>query len=308
VLGAGGKMGPSLVELALRASSEAGVRRRVIAVSRFAAAEPRNTLERAGALVHPADLLDPEAVSGLPAAPNVIFMAGQKFGTHDAAARTWVLNTVVPALVARRFADSRIVVFSSGNVYPFWPVETTGPTESDPLGPIGEYAQSVVGRERVFEYFAALHRTPLAILRVNYAIEPRYGVLRDIADRVYAGTEVDLSMGWVNVIWQRDANAIALAALEHAAVPPLVLNVTGRPAVSVREIATAFGVRFGREPRFRGTEAPTALLSNAARAVELFGPPPTSLDAMIDAVARWVEAGGSSLGKPTRFEERAGRF
>jgi nucleoside-diphosphate-sugar epimerase len=193
-------------------------------------------------------------------------------------------------------------------VYPFWPVNTAGPSEADPVGPLGEYAQSIVGRERVFEFFAREHGTPLAILRLNYAIEPRYGVLRDLADKVLAGTAIDLAVGAVNVIWQRDANAIAIRALEAAAVPPLVLNVTGYPAVSVRAIAEAFGRRFGVEPRFAGREGPTALLSDARAAIARFGPPPTDLDGMIERVAAWIEAGGGSLGKPTRFDERSGRF
>ncbi len=308
VLGAGGKMGPTLVRLALRAGRTSGRPRRITAVSRFRSDAVRSALAAAGAETIAADLLDPGLVRALPDAPNVIFMAGQKFGTDDDAGRTWALNTFLPGLVAERYAGSRIVVFSSGNVYPFWPAASAGPAEADPLGPIGEYAQSVVGRERLFEYFAARHRTPLAILRINYAIEPRYGVLRDLADRVRARLPIDLAMSAVNVIWQRDANAIALGALEHAAVPPLVLNVTGRPAAAVREIALAFGRRFGIEPRFAGTEALTALLSDASRCVALFGPAPTGLDAMIARVADWIEQGGSSLGKPTHFERRSGRF
>jgi nucleoside-diphosphate-sugar epimerase len=308
VLGAGGKMGPSLVRLALRASEAAGTPRRIIAVSRFQSGRARERLERAGATVLGADLLSSDQVDRLPDAPNVIFMAGQKFGTDAEPGRTWVVNTVLPSLVARRYRASRIVVFSSGNVYPFWPVDSAGPTESDPLGPVGEYAQSIVGRERVFEYFAREHGTPLAILRLNYAIEPRYGVLRDLADRVRGGTPIDLAVGAVNVIWQSDANAVAIRALEHAAVPPLVLNLTGHPAVTVRAIALAFGRRFGVEPRFAGPEGPTALLSDARAAIARFGPPPTGLDSMIERVAAWIEAGGPSLGKPTRFDERSGRF
>jgi nucleoside-diphosphate-sugar epimerase len=308
VLGAGGKMGPSLVRLAIRASRAAGVARRVYAVSRFVEGDLGRSLEGAGAVVLSRDLLDPAAVADLPLVPNVVFMVGQKFGTDRDAGRTWALNTVVPGLVANRFRRSRIVVFSSGNVYPFWPVDSPGPSERDPVGPVGEYAQSVIARERVFEFFSARDRTPLAILRVNYAIEPRYGVVRDLADRITAALEIDLGMGWVNLIWQRDANAIALRALEHCALPPLVLNVTGRPAVSVRALATELGRRLDREPRFRGTEGSTALLSDPARCEELFGPAPVPVDRMIDQVAAWVEAGGPSLGRPTHFEQRAGRF
>ena len=307
VLGAGGKMGPSLVRLALRSSRTAGISRRVIAVSRFEGANPRSALEEEGAETLARDLLDPATIADLPDASNVIFMVGQKFGTERDAARTWALNAFIPGLVAERYRGSRIAVFSTGNVYPFWPATTAGPAESDPLGPVGEYAQSVVGRERIFEFFSLSHATRVSILRVNYAIEPRYGVLRDIGDRVRAGQAVDLAMGRVNVIWQRDANAIALASLEHASAPPFVLNVTG-PAVSVRAIAEGFGRRWSVTPRFQGAEAADALLSNPGRALELFGPLPTGLDSMIDRVADWIDAGGSSLGKPTHFEQRAGRF
>jgi hypothetical protein len=308
VLGAGGKMGPTLVRLALRANAAAGSSRRIFAVSRFQSAPVRERLAAAGATIISTDLLSADQVARLPDAPNVVFMAGQKFGTDGDPGRTWVVNTVLPSIVARRYARSRIVVFSSGNVYPFWPVNTAGPAETDPVGPVGEYAQSIVGRERVFAYFAREDRTPLVMLRLNYAIEPRYGVLRDLADQVRAGTAIDLAVGSVNLIWQRDANAIAIRALEHAAVPPLVVNLTGYPAQSVRAIAMAFGRRFGVEPRFAGEEAATALLSDARAAIARFGPPPTSLDEMIDRVAAWIEAGGSSLGKPTRFDERSGRF
>ncbi|MEO8451441.1 MAG: NAD-dependent epimerase/dehydratase family protein [Gemmatimonadota bacterium] len=308
VLGVAGKMGPSLAALARRSDQLAGGSRRIFGVARFSATGPREVLEAAGVETIAADLLDPAALAALPAAPNVVFMAGQKFGTTGNQAATWAVNTHLPGLVAERFRGSRIVVFSTGNVYPLWPVASTGPTEADAVGPIGEYAQSALGRERVFEYFSRRHGTPVATLRLNYAIEPRYGVLRDIADRVWRAEPVDLTMGWVNLIWQRDANAIALRALAHAASPPLVLNITGRPAVSVRSLAEACGHRWGKPVKWTGSEAPTALLSNAAQAEVIFGRPPVEIDAMIDHVAAWVEAGGHSLGKPTRFEEREGRF
>jgi nucleoside-diphosphate-sugar epimerase len=235
-------------------------------------------------------------------------MAGQKFGTSDAPFRTWALNGYLPGLVAERFRGARIVVFSSGNVYPLWPVASDGPGELDPVGPVGEYAQSVLARERLFEYGASRYRTRITILRLNYAVEPRYGVLRDIADRVRSGQPVSLGMGWVNLIWQRDANAVALQAFAHCASPPFVLNVAGSPAASVREIAARFGTRFGRAPRHPDLERSTALLTNPARCHALTGVPPVGIDVMIDAVARWVENGGRSLGRPTHFEQRDGRF
>ncbi len=307
VLGAGGKMGPSLARLAARSLAAAGRPHRVIAVSRFGSPGVREALELDGVVTVGCDLFDRAAVSQLPHSPNVIFMAGQKFGTAARPAVTWAANTYLPALVAERYRDARIVVFSTGNVYPLWPVDSEGPSESDPVAPVGEYAQSALGRERLFEYFSDRFGTAVAILRLNYANEPRYGVLRDLAERVRAGRPVSLAMGFVNLIWQRDANAVALRALAQAASPPLVLNLTGSK-VSVREIATRFGDRFGVAPRFEGVESDTALLSNAARCQALFGPPPTTLEAMIDRVASWMEAGGPALGKPTHFDEREGRF
>jgi nucleoside-diphosphate-sugar epimerase len=235
-------------------------------------------------------------------------MVGQKFGTDADPGRTWALNAFLPGVVAHRYRRSRIVAFSTGNVYPLWPITSEGPTESESVAPIGEYAQSALARERVLGFWSVRKGLPMAILRVNYAIEPRYGVLRDIADRVREGRAVDLAMGRVNVVWQRDANAIALRALGHAGSPPLVLNLTGRPALGVRRLAEEFGQRFRVTPLFSGVEAETALLSNAARCEELFGPPETGIGEMIDRVAAWVESGGRSLGKPTHFETRDGKF
>jgi nucleoside-diphosphate-sugar epimerase len=320
VLGAGGKMGPSLVRMARRGRAWEGVagggrawqdvagRGRVIAVARFTDPLLRTALGADGVETIQADLLDRAALAALPDAPNIIYMVGQKFGTTGDAARTWALNAWLPGAVAERYLHSRIVAFSTGNVYPLTPVNGAGPSEGDPIGPVGEYAQSALARERVLEFFSRRNGTPMAILRLNYAIEPRYGVLRDIADRVYQGRAVDLTMGWVNVIWQRDANAVALRALGHCASPPLVLNVTGQPAVSVRSVAEAFGRRFNVSPRFEGREAATALLSDATRMTHLFGAPAVSLESMIESVASWVEQGGRSLHKPTHFESREGRF
>mgnify|MGYP001499258028 CR=1 FL=1 len=302
VLGASGKMGPSLVALLSRAGT-AG-RRTVFAVSRFSGGnEPR----LAGVEAVRADLLDPTAVRALPPAPNVIYLVGQKFGTTGDPGRTWAVNTAIPALVADRYRDSRIVVFSTGNVYPLSDPTSGGPTESSPTGPVGEYAQSALAREWVFRFYSERHRTRLAILRINYAIEPRYGVLRDIGDRVYLGAPIGLAMGHVNVIWQRDANAIAIRALAHATIPPLVVNVTG-PIQSVRAIAESFGRRFSRPPVFEGREGATALLANPARCEGLFGAGEVDIESMIDRVAAWIVAGGRSLSKPTHFGDRDGRF
>jgi dTDP-4-dehydrorhamnose reductase len=308
ILGAGGKLGPSLARLAARAFAAAGSSHRVIAVARLAHPSLRAVLECNGVDTIECDLFDREKLAQLPEAPNLIYLVGQKFGTTGDEARTWAVNGFLPGVVSERFAGSRIVAFSTGNVYPLSPVESEGPSESDPVGPVGEYAQSALSRERVFEFFSRHNATAMALLRLNYAIEPRYGVLRDLADRVWSGQPVDVSMGEVNVIWQRDANAVALRVLAHCAVPPLVLNVTGRPAHSVRWLARWFGERWGREVSFRGTEASTALLSDATRMEELFGKPEVEIGQMLELVARWVEQGGRSLGKPTHFEQREGRF
>ncbi len=308
LLGAGGKMGPSLARLARRASDQAGIRRRVIAVARFSEPAVQSGLEADGVETIRCDLFDGPQVAALPDVPNVIYLAGQKFGTTGDEARTWAVNAVLPGIAAARFPGARIVAFSTGNVYPLWPADSDGPTETDPVAPVGEYAQSALARERVLEFYSRRNGTVMALLRLNYAIEPRYGVLRDIADRVWAGAAVSLAMGRVNLIWQRDANAIALRALARCAAPPLVLNVTGRPSYPVRSLAMEFGRRWGREPVFEGQPGPSALLSNAARSEALFGAPETGLGAMIDRVAEWVEAGGRSLGKPTHFETRDGKF
>jgi nucleoside-diphosphate-sugar epimerase len=308
ILGAGGKMGPSLARLAQRASREAGVGRRIVAVARFSDRELEGALNGHGIETIRCDLFDAGQVAALPDLPNVVFMAGQKFGTTADEARTWAVNAFLPGVVATRFPAARIVAFSTGNVYPLSDARGEGPVESDRTGPIGEYAQSALARERVLEFFSRMQKTPMAILRLNYAIEPRYGVLRDIADRVSSGQPIDLAMGRVNLIWQRDANAIALRALQHCAVPPLVLNVTGRPAYPVRWLAVELGRRLGIEPVFRGIEAESALLSDAARSEALFGSPPVGIDAMLDCIADWVAGGGRSLGRPTHYESREGKF
>ena len=308
VLGVGGKMGPTLARLARRAADRAARPRRVIGVARFSDPSVRPRLERWGVETIRADLLSRGDVAALQHTPNVIYMAGHKFGTAGNPSRTWAANAYLPTLAAETFPRSRTVVFSSGNVYPFAAAPGPGPSERDPTGPVGEYAQSVLGRERLFEYFSELHGTPAAILRLNYAVEPRYGVLRDIADRVRNRSPIDLATGYVNVIWQRDANSIALRLLEHCSTPPLTLNVTGTEALSVRAIAERFGRVLGVEPIFSGSEEPTALLSDARQCAALFGPPPTGLDEMIDRIAEWMLAGGSGLGKPTHFEERGGSF
>ena len=308
VLGVAGKMGPSLARLARRASDEAGVRRRVIGAARFTDRAARDGLERHGVATVVCDVLDRAALDALPDAPNVVYMVGQKFGTLGEEARTWAINAVAPAWAAERFKGSTIVAFSTGNVYPLWPTSKSGPSENDAVQPIGEYAQSALARERVFEFFSKRHGTRVAILRLNYAVEPRYGVVRDLAERIIAKKQVSLDMPAVNLIWQRDANAVALRSFAHAASPPFVLNVTGRPAVTVRDLAQRIGARLGVVPTFADREGDSALLSDASRCEALFGAPAMPLDGMLERVTQWMKAGGRSLGKPTHYEEREGRF
>jgi nucleoside-diphosphate-sugar epimerase len=305
VLGAGGKMGPTLARMARRALD---ARYRVTAVSRFSQRAVRGRLEAAGVVTMQADLLDSSALSRLPDAPSMIYMAGQKFGTQAAPHATWAANAVAPVLAVERYRAARTVVFSTGNVYPLTAVASGGPREDCPPAPVGEYAQSCLARERIFEHAAATRGTLVAIVRLNYAVELRYGVLVDTARRVLAGEAVPLEMGYVNVIWQGDANARALQCLALAAAPATTLNVTGPETVSVRWLAEEFGRRFGKQPRFRGQEAPDALLSNAGRSVELFGTPSIGLETLIEWTASWIMSGGPLLMKPTRFEEREGRF
>ena len=309
ILGAGGKMGPTVARMAVNAAAMAdGPRpRRIIAVSRFSSATARAMLEAHGVDVVVADLLDPDSVGQLPDAPNVIFMAGQKFGTADAPSRTWMMNVVVPAYCAARYPASRVVAFSTGNVYPLTSVLGGGASESTPPAPVGEYAASCLGRERVFEH-AASRGARVGIMRLNYAIDLRYGVLADLAVKVRSGAPIPLEMGYVNVIWQGDANRAALEMLPYCDTTPFVLNVTGRETLAVRTLATELGNRLGRAPVFEGTEARDALLSDTSRFHALFGAPEVPLDTMLDLTADWVAHGRPMLNKPTHFETRDGTF
>jgi nucleoside-diphosphate-sugar epimerase len=308
VLGVSGKMGPTLARMVRRGFDALGKKARVLGAARFSNAAAAEQLEAAGVGAVRCDLTDRAAVEALPDAPNIIFMAGQKFGTSDAPDVTWIMNTYVPALVAQRYARSRTVVFSTGCVYPNTPVSAGGSREGDVTEPLGDYANSCVGRERVFTYFARQNETPLALFRLNYAIDLRYGVLVDVARKVMAGDPVDVAMGHVNVIWQGDANAQAIQCLSPAAVPPFVVNVTGPETVPIRMLAHRFGELFDRTPVLVDEEADTALLSNASLANRLFGYPTVSLDQMILWVAEWLKQGGALLDKPTHYETRDGRY
>ena len=308
ILGAGGKMGPSLARLARRAADLAGVKKRVLAVARFSDGQLSAKLEADGIETIASDLLDPGQLAGLPDISNVIFMAARKFGTTGAEHLTWAMNTYLPALVAERYRASRIVAFSTGNVYPLRFASEGGATESTPLAPESEYAQSALGRERMFEYGSRRWNTPVAILRLNYAIDLRYGVLIDIGTAVFERRPIDLRMGLVNIIWQGDANSMCLRSLAHCASPPLLLNLTGPETLSVRYIAEEFGRRFAVDPVFGTEPLPNALLSNAARAHQLFGYPAVTTGEMIDWTADWISRGGALLNKPTHFQTRDGKF
>lgn len=309
ILGAGGKMGPSLARLARRAINQAGVRKRVIAVARFTNAELPSAFVAQGIEPIACDLLDRRALDKLPDIPNVIFMAARKFGTSGEAHLTWAMNTYLPGLVAERYRHSRIVAFSTGNVYPLRPVADGGAVETTPVGPVGEYAQSALGRERMFEYGSMRWGTLVVILRLNYAVELRYGVLVDIGRAVFERRPIDLCMPRANVIWQRDANSWCLQSFAHCQSPPFVLNITGPETLSVRELALEFGKHFGVEPAFvSAAEGSNALLSDATKASSLFGNLKVQPKEMIEWIANWIRDGGSMLNKPTHFQTRDGKF
>ncbi len=304
ILGVGGKVGPTLARLAKRAAPG----KRIVGVARFSDAAVRARLEAWGVETIACDLLDRTAVAALPQLPNVVYMAGKKFGTQADPAFTWAMNTHAPAIVAETFRHSRIVAFSTLCVYPYAPVAGHGWDEATAPEPVGEYANSCVGRERVFQHFSRQHGTPGRLLRLNYAIDMRYGVLHDVARWVRDGKPVPLAMGYVNVIWQGDASSQALRALLHCDTPARALNVGGPEAMSIRALAHAFGARFNKTPQFAGTEAATAWVNSTAQARQLFGRPLVPLATMIDWTAAWLERDLPSHGKPTRFEVRSGRF
>ena len=308
LLGAGGKMGPTLAQMINRASAAIGRERRVIAVSRFSSRKTQQAIEARQVETRRGDLLDESFLRDLPDAPNVIFMTGRKFGSSEDAAATWAMNVYLPTLVCRRYRHSRILTFSTGNVYPLTPIDSGGSRESDPACPVGEYGMTALGRERMFEYFCRTLEIPTTLFRLNYAVELRYGVLVDIARQVDREFPVNLAMGHVNVIWQRDANAMALCALADAEVGPFVLNCCGPELVSIRDTAEAFGRLLGKPPRFVGEEQPTALLSNGSLGHERYGKPTVAVETLINWIAHWVKSGKPMFNKPTHFQTRDGRF
>jgi nucleoside-diphosphate-sugar epimerase len=308
LLGVGGKMGPTLARMARRASDQAGVRRRVIGVSRFSSSGVEQRLRQHGVETVGCDLMDKAQLDRLPEAANLIFMTGMKFGSTANAGMTWMMNVYVPGMVCQRFAKSRMVAISSGNVYGLSPIARGGSVETDPLSPVGEYSMSALGRERIFDYFSRALDIPLALVRLNYANELRYGVLSDLARSVWNEQPIDLDMGAFNAIWQADANAAVLAAFDHLAVPPRVINVAGPEQLSVRTVALEFGRLFGKRVTLRGAEAADALLSNAQLSHRLYGYPRVAAGQMMEWIADWVRRGGESLDKPTHFQVRDGNF
>ncbi|SDN92952.1 Nucleoside-diphosphate-sugar epimerase [Paenibacillus sp. yr247] len=308
LLGIGGKMGPSLARLAMNAIKEAGVKKKVIGASRFSSTGLKQELEADGVETISCDLLNDQQLQELPDVKNVIYMAGNKFGTMGNEHFTWAMNSYLPGRVAEKYKNSRIVVFSTGNVYPFTSVSQGGPTENSATGPIGEYGQSCLGRERIFEHFSLKNRTPMTIFRLNYAVDMRYGVLLEIAKSVKAGKPIDITMGNFNCIWQGDANEYAIRSLNISNNPPEVINVSGPETISMRWVTSMFARRFGVEPIFTGEESPTALLSNSAKAHQIFGYPRVSLQQMIEWTSDWVMADGHTWNKPTHFQEREGKY
>lgn len=308
VLGAGGKMGPTLCVLAKNAIKLAGVDKRVIAVSRFSDPIATKLLTDNGVEIISCDLLDVEKLNELPDCKNIIYMAGRKFGTDGNEWQTWSMNATLPAFVVNKWRKSKIVVFSSGNIYPIVPIHTGGCTEKDKVGPIGEYTQSCLARERAFEYGANKYGTEIFMYRLNYAVDLRYGVLYDMADRIMKEEPISVTTPALNCIWQGSANEIAIRGLLHASSPAKILNVTGPETVSVIKVARYMGEILGKEPIFEGTPSNDAYLSDSSEMVELFGYPTYGIRTLMRWQAEWVKEGGRSLGKPTHFEERKGSY
>ena len=308
ILGAGGKMGPALAKLAKEATDKAGVKKKIIAVSRFTGSGTRDELNDCGIEARSVDLLEDAQLQSLPEVKNVLYLAGTKFGTSGNESFTWAMNSYLPGRVAQKYKNSNIVAFSTGNVYHLTPVDSGGATENSVTHPVGEYAQSCLGRERLFEYYGEKNNTPVLIFRLNYANDVSYGVLLEIAQSVKSGKAIDMTMGYVNVIWQGDANEIALRSLLHCEVPAKILNVTGPEIVSIHWLANEFGKMFETKPVLINEEQPTALLSNASESFRLFGHPKVSLNKMMEVIAEWLKQDGKILNKPTHFQEREGQF
>lgn len=307
-LGVGGKIGPTLALMAKRACDAAGVSKKIYGVSLFESDEEQKRIKGLGIETIHGDLLDTNFINSLPQVKNVYFLAGMKFGSEDNLSLTWAVNSYMPALVVEHFKDSRIVAFSTGCVYPLVPVESGGSKETDKPEPVGEYAQSCLGRERMFEYGSKRNNTPVALIRLNYSVELRYGVLVDIATKVKNEEPLDLAMGYFNVIWQGDVNDVVLRSVELADSPAKILNITGEEIIRVRDVALEFGKLFGVEPKLIGKEAPTALLNNSQYAYDLYGRPQVPISQVIQWIAEWMKDEKKLLGKPTHYEVRDGKY
>ncbi len=308
ILGIGGKMGPSLAKLLKRAIGRAGLDKKIIGASRFSDAKLFKELCDFGIECIKVDLLNDKDLNKLPQVENIIYMAGNKFGTLGNEHFTWAMNTYLPGRVSEKYKNSRIVVFSTGNIYPFTPVDSKGAREDFIPSPIGEYAQSCLGRERVFEHFSIKNKTKILLFRLNYALDLRYGVLLEIAKTVWEQRPLDLSMGYVNIIWQGDANEFAIRCLNHCEYPVKKLNITGPEVISVKWLADEFGKHFRKTPVFKNKPEDTALLNDASESYKLFGLPSVSLTEMIQMTAKWVKNSGIELSKPTHFQERKGAY
>ncbi len=308
ILGVGGKVGPTIAQMAARAVKASGVSRKIIGVDYFPTKQSRKRIDALGVETVKADLMQPGALDALPDAENVLYMIGLKFGSTGAEWNTWAINVYLTGLCAQRFKDSRIVSFSSGNIYPFLPLGSGGATEDVPTVPLGEYAMTTLGRERMFDYVANHCGTKVLQFRLNYAAELRYGIIHDLATKVWNGVPIDVSMGHVNVVWQGYVSAVALQSFALAESPARILNVAGPEMVAVRYIAGRLGDLMGKKPVIVGEESPNALLNNSLQCHKLFGYPQVSVDTMIEWVAYWVAKGGATLGKPTHYETRDGKF
>jgi len=308
VLGVAGKIGPSLCLMMKRACVQAGVQKKIYGVSRFSDVQLKNDLEKSGIEIMQGDLLDGDFLKKLPKVKNVFFLAGMKFGSEENLAQTWAVNSYLPAMVAENFKNSIIVAYSTGCVYPLVDVNSGGSKETDKSEPIGEYAQSCLGRERMFEYGSRKYGTSVSIIRLNYAVELRYGVLVDIALKVKNGIPVDLSMGYFNVIWQGDANNMVLQSVQFADSPPKILNITGKETLMVREVALEFGKLFKKQPVFTGKESESALLSNPKQAMKVLGNPEVKIQQVINWTTNWLIQNNTLLNKPTHFEVRDGKY
>ncbi len=307
-LGVAGKMGISMAKMLKKAIDTAGGSNKVIGVARFSSPEQQDYLEQHGILTIKGDLMDQDFLKSLPNAAHVFYLAGQKFGTEGNESLTWAMNSYLPGLIAERFKDSNIVAFSTGCVYPLVPVNSAGSKETDGANPIGEYAQSCLGRERLFEFGSKKYGTKVILIRLYYSVETRYGVLVDIASKVKSGLLVDVTMGYANVIWQTDANNMILRSLNYCNSPAEILNIAGTEVFSIREVAQRFADIMEKEVEFIGTESETALLGDGSLSYERLGKPKVYLNQMIEWTAHWMMNEGKTLGKPTHFEARDGKY